>query len=74
MKKININCQMQNKHFLIVIYHPTLVRVAINDARVCQMCNGVKKRFNFFFFHCKRQNKDHIALVNCGGIEFFKLR
>jgi hypothetical protein len=43
MKKININGQMRNKIFLIVIYHFSLVKAAMNAARVCKMCNGVKK-------------------------------
>jgi hypothetical protein len=34
MKKININCQMRNKHFLIVIYHSSLVKAAMNAARL----------------------------------------
>jgi hypothetical protein len=51
MKKININCQMWNKHFLIVIYHSSLVRAAMNAGRICKLRNCVKKRLNFFFFH-----------------------
>jgi hypothetical protein len=34
MKKISINGQMRNKHFLIVIYHSSLVKVAMNTARL----------------------------------------
>jgi hypothetical protein len=49
-KKIIFNGQMQNKHFLIVIYHSSLVKGAMNAARVCKLRNGVKKRLNFFFF------------------------
>jgi hypothetical protein len=41
---------MQNKHFFIVIYHSSLVKAAVNTARVCKLRNGVKKRINFFFF------------------------
>ena len=37
--------------FLIVIYHSSLVKGAMNAARVCKLRNGVKKRLNFFFFH-----------------------
>jgi hypothetical protein len=36
------------KHFLIVIYHSSLVRGAMNAARLCKLRNGVKKRLNFF--------------------------
>jgi hypothetical protein len=41
---------MRNKHFFIVIYHSSLVKGAMNAARVCKLRNGVKKRLNFFFF------------------------
>jgi hypothetical protein len=50
MKKIIFNGQMRNTHFLIVIYHSSLVKVAMNAARVCKLRNGVKKCLNFFFF------------------------
>jgi hypothetical protein len=50
MKKIIFNGQMRKKHFLIVIYHSSLVKGAMNAARVCKLRNGVKKRLNFFFF------------------------
>jgi hypothetical protein len=51
MKKIIINGQMRNKPFLIVIYHSSQVKAALNAASVCTLRNGVKKRLNFFFFH-----------------------
>ncbi len=35
MKKISINGQLRNKHFLIVIYHSSLVKAAMNASRVC---------------------------------------
>ncbi len=50
MKKIIINGQMRNKPFLIVIYHSSLVKAAMNAARVCKLRNGVHKHLNFFFF------------------------
>jgi hypothetical protein len=49
MKKI-INGQIQNKHFLIVIYNSSLVKVAVNAARVCKLRNGVKKTPQFLLF------------------------
>jgi hypothetical protein len=49
-KKIIFNGQMQNKHFLIVIYHSSLVKGAMNAARVCKLRNGVKKRPRFLLF------------------------
>jgi hypothetical protein len=50
MKKIIFNGQMRNKHFFIVIYHSSLVKGAMNAARICKLHNGVKKRLTFFFF------------------------
>jgi hypothetical protein len=50
MKKIIFYGQMRNKHFLIVIYHSSLVKGAMNAVRVCKLRNGVKKRLNFLFF------------------------
>ncbi len=43
MKTIIFNGQMRNKPFLIVIYHSSLVKAAVNAARVCKLRNGVKK-------------------------------
>jgi hypothetical protein len=47
-KKIIINGQMQNKPFLIVIYHFSLA--AMNAARVCKLHNGVTKMPLFLLF------------------------
>jgi hypothetical protein len=49
MKKIIFNCQRQNKHFLIVIYHSSLVKGAMNAAR-----NGVKKMPQFLLFSMEK--------------------
>ena len=54
MKKFVFNCQMRNEPFLIVIYHSSLVKGAMNAARVCKLRNGVKKRLNFFYFQWKK--------------------
>jgi hypothetical protein len=43
MKKIILNGQLRNKHFLIVIYHSSLVKAAMNAARFCKMRNGVSE-------------------------------
>jgi hypothetical protein len=51
----------------------TMVKGAMNAARVCELRTGVKKSLNFLFSQASR-NKDHSALFNCGGIEFLKLR
>jgi hypothetical protein len=50
MKKIIINGQMQNKPFLIVIYHSSLVKAAMNAACVCNLRNGVNKKPQFLLF------------------------
>jgi hypothetical protein len=50
IKKIIINGQMRNKPFLIVIYRSSLVKAAMNAARICKLRNGVNNRLNFFFF------------------------
>ena len=50
MKKLLFNGRRRNKHFLIVIYHSSLVKAAMNAAGVCKLRICVKKRLNFFFF------------------------
>jgi hypothetical protein len=50
MKKIIINGQMQNKPFLIVIYHSSLLKAAMNAVCVCKLCNGVNKTPQFLLF------------------------
>jgi hypothetical protein len=47
MKKIIFNGQRRNKHFLIVIYHSSLVKGAMNAARLCKLRNGVNKTPQF---------------------------
>jgi hypothetical protein len=42
MKKFGLNGQMRNEPFFIVIYHSSLVKGAVNAARVCKLRNGVK--------------------------------
>jgi hypothetical protein len=70
MKKFGFNSQMWNEPFLIVIYHSSLVKGAMNAAHVCKLRNGVKKNASISsFFTGQWRNKDHSALVNCGGIE-----
>jgi hypothetical protein len=50
MKKIIFNGQMRNELFLIVIYHSSLVKGAMNAARVCKLPNGVKQTPKFLLF------------------------
>jgi hypothetical protein len=75
MKKLGFNGQMRKEPFLIVIYHSSMVKGAMNAAPVCKLRNGVEKTAQFLlFFTGQQQTKDHSALVNCGGIKFLKLR
>jgi hypothetical protein len=57
MKKINIHGQMQNKPFLIVIYHSSLEKAAMNSASVCKLRNGVQKTPQFLPFYGQRRKK-----------------
>jgi hypothetical protein len=41
---------MRNKPFLIVIYHSSLVKAAMNAGRLCKLRNGVKKTPQFLLF------------------------
>ncbi len=50
MKKFGFNSQMRNEPFLIVIYHSSLVKGAMNAARSCILRNGVKKTPQFLLF------------------------
>jgi hypothetical protein len=50
MKKFGFNCQMRNEPFLIVIYHSSLVKGAMNAAGICKLCNSVKKTPQFLLF------------------------
>jgi hypothetical protein len=50
MKKIIFNGQIRKKHFLIVIYHFSLLKGAMNAARVCKLHNGVQKTPQFLLF------------------------
>jgi hypothetical protein len=50
MKKFGFNSKMRNEPFLIVIYHYSLVKGAMNAARFCKLRNGVKKTPQFLLF------------------------
>ena len=50
IKKIIINGPMRNKHFLIVVYHSSLVKATMNAARVCKLRNGVNKMLQILLF------------------------
>ncbi len=79
MKKIIINGQMWNKPFLIVIYHSSLVKAAMNAARVCKLRNGVNKMPQFSsFFNGQRRTKCTMNILrsylNCCTIVNWKTR
>jgi hypothetical protein len=50
MKKITYNGQIGNEHFLVVIYHSSLVKAAVNGLRICKLCSGVNKTPQFLPF------------------------
>jgi hypothetical protein len=54
MKKFGFNGQMWNEPFFIVIYHSSLVKGAMNAARVCKLPNGVKNASISSFFNGQR--------------------
>jgi hypothetical protein len=37
MKKITYNGQMRNEHFLIVMYHSSLAKAAVNGLHICKL-------------------------------------
>ncbi len=61
MKKISINGQMRNEPFVIVIYHSSLIKDAMNAARVCKLCNGVKKTPQFLLYSMAKGGPKTIA-------------
>jgi hypothetical protein len=50
MKKSGFSSQMQNEPFLIVIYHSSLVKGAMNAVCLCKLRNGVKEKPQFLLF------------------------
>jgi hypothetical protein len=61
MKKIIINGQMRNKPFLIVIYHSSLLKAAMNAAPVCKLRKVVNKRPQFLLFSMAKGRPKAIA-------------
>jgi hypothetical protein len=49
-EKTTYNGQMRNEHFLIIIYHSSLVKAAVNGLRICKLRSGVKKTPQFLRF------------------------
>jgi hypothetical protein len=74
MKKFCFNYQMRNEHFLIVIYHSSLVKGAMNAARICKLRNGVKKTPQFLLFSQAKGGTKTIALLSIAeGLSFKSL-
>jgi hypothetical protein len=46
LKKIIINGKLRNKHVLIVIYHSSLLKAAMNAVRVCKTEDGGQADFS----------------------------
>ncbi len=72
MKKFGFNCKkMRNEPFLIVIYHSSLVKGAMNAASVCKLRNGVKKTPQFLLFSqakCVTKTIAHLSIAE--GLSF----
>jgi hypothetical protein len=49
-EKVLFQLPNANEPFLIVIYHSSLVKAAMNAGRVCKLRNGVKKTAQFLLF------------------------
>jgi hypothetical protein len=73
MKKFGFKYQMRNEPFLIVIYHSSLVKGAMNAERVCKLRNGVKKT-PLHFSQAKGGTKTIAHLSIAEGSSFLKLR
>jgi hypothetical protein len=56
-EKIIFNSQRRNEHFFIFIYHSSLIKGAMNAARICKLRNGVKKPPKFLLFSMAKGNQ-----------------
>jgi hypothetical protein len=55
---------MRKEPFFIVIYHSTLVKGAMNAARVCKLRTGVKKTPQFLLFSQAKGGTKTIAQLS----------
>jgi hypothetical protein len=72
MKKIIFNGQMRKKHFLIVIYHSSLVKAAMNAARICKLRSSVNKTPKFLLFSIAKGGTKtiaHLSIVEGSSFE-----
>jgi hypothetical protein len=57
------------KHILIVIYHSSLVKAAMNAACVCKMRNGIAKRPQCLLFSSVKGGMNILrSYLNCSTI------
>jgi hypothetical protein len=64
---------MRNKPCFIVIYCSSLVKAAMNPARVCKLRYGVNKTAQFLLFSMARGGTATIwHLSIAGGLSFFE--
>jgi hypothetical protein len=56
---------------VIVIYHSSLVKAAVNAPRVCKLCNGVKKTPQFFMFSMAKGRIKTIAHLSVVEVSSF---
>jgi hypothetical protein len=74
MKKFSINCQLQNKHFLIIIHRFSLVKAAMNALRICKLYSNVKKTPPFLHFPIAKGGTKTIAQLSIAeGLNFRSL-
>jgi hypothetical protein len=64
MKKIIFKGQMRNKPFFLVIYRSSLVKAAMNGARVCKLRSGVNKTPQFLLFSMSKGGTKTIARLS----------
>ncbi len=62
---------MRKKHFLIVIYHSSLVKAAMNAEHVCKLRNGVKKTPQFLLFSQAKGGTKTIAHLSIAKVSSF---
>ncbi len=63
MKKLGINCQLQNKLFFIVIHRFSLVKVA-GATGICKLCSGFNKMPLCLYFPIVKGGTKTIAQKN----------
>ncbi len=70
-EKFGINGQMRNEPVLIFIYHSSLVKAAMNAARICKFYNDVDKTPQFLLFSMfKAGTKTIVHLSIAAGSSF----